>query len=157
MSHAYIIQLDTEPIEDDNLVSEEDFFEDERFDYFETISDADREEVVDKIAKYVFPTGMFHKEGDCFIYQGGIEKWKEEYLKELNEILSKITTNNLWGIKGLFALKDKIQNALDQNKFVVECWSGFCANDSTEFMEFVDHYLKPGDKLYIGSIIDFHY
>lgn len=158
--HSRIIQLDVLPIEKDHLVSEEDFYETEGIDYTSLLKGNQKREVLQSILTYTLPKGMFecqeNEKETILIYKGGIETWKEKWLSNIKAKINSLNPKNVFVSPNLYDLKQSIARALGDTMFVMECWTGFEPQESTEFMEFVST-LKPGTKLYVGSILDYHF
>lgn len=96
---------------------------------------------------------------DTIRYNGGADKWKEEFVATLQEKAKAVTTENctLW-IGEVYQLEKYLKNPLDtayQFYMDEQCING-SAEQSYEFLRVVSQ-LEPGTLLYIGGVIDYHF
>lgn len=157
--HGYIIQLDTLPIERDNLVDKFDYMDLVEFNDIQHLRGERYEKALMKILHGTFPEGMFdevEKNGKrYFVYNGGIGEWKKEFVKKIKALTKPLTPENVFDSDILSDLRHQLIAVLGTTKFVVQAWNDFEIFSSTEFMKFVDRSLKPGNKLYIGTILSY--
>ena len=111
------------------------------YDYCSEIDEEERKSHIDNLINNILPKGMFELVSDDTIcYNGGADKWKEEFVATLQEKAKAVTTENctLW-IGEVYQLE--INGAAEQ---------------SYEFLRVVSQ-LEPGTLLYIGGVIDYHF
>ena len=100
--HSRVFQISTTRIEKDNYLNDNTLQQGDGcyFDYCADIDDEERKEDIANLVKYALPKGMFEITSDDTIrYNGGIEKWKEEYVANIRKKAETITAENMlkWG------------------------------------------------------------
>ena len=131
------------------------------YDYCAEITDEDRLHAIDYLVKNLLPTGMFSlvdNENDTLIYNGGADEWKENWVKQIRQKALAITTQNVtdW-IGEAYSLEKELVNPLEVgSRFVTDTFPSTDAQQSGDFMKMICS-LKPGAKLYIGGVLDFHW
>lgn len=161
--HSKIYQITEERIDNENFITESTFVDGryDFYDYCDDITDDERKSAIDSLTMYLLPTGMFtldENEKDTLIYNGGADEWKENWVRQIQQKAKAITTENVteW-IGETYALEKELVNPLDIGSRFVTCGYPFTdAQQSGDFMRIMCS-LKPGTKLYIGGIIDFHW
>ncbi|HQK35194.1 MAG TPA: hypothetical protein PK074_10735, partial [Spirochaetales bacterium] len=124
------------------------------------IDEEERKSHIDNLINNILPKGMFELVSDDTIrYNGGADKWKEEFVATLQEKAKAVTTENctLW-IGEVYQLEKYLKNPLDTGyQFYMDeqCING-AAEQSYEFLRVVSQ-LVPGTLLYIGGVIDYHF
>ena len=160
--HSKIFQLTETRVDRDNYLNE-DTLEQGDGHYYDYCSEIDEEERKFHIANLIekaLPKGMFTLVGENTIrYNGGADKWKEEFVATLQEKAKAVTTENctLW-IGEVYQLEKYLKNPLDtayQFYMDEQCING-AADQSYEFLRVVSQ-LEPGTLLYIGGVIDYHF
>ena len=130
------------------------------YDYCSKIDEEERKSHIDNLINNILPKGMFELVSDDTIrYNGGADKWKEEFVATLQEKAKAVTTENctLW-IGEVYQLEKYLKNPLDTGyQFYMDeqCING-AAEQSYEFLRMVSQ-LVPGTLLYIGGVIDYHF
>lgn len=159
--HSRVFQFSTTQVEKDNYLNDNTLQQGDGcyFDYCADIDDEERKEDIANLVKYALPKGMFEITSDDTIrYNGGIEKWKEEYVANIRKKAEAITAENMlkWG--PLYYLKQAIKNPLNTDYcfYLDGAGNQSFAEQSFAFMEFVCT-LEPGTTLYIGGVIDYHF
>lgn len=98
-------------------------------------------------------------EDDTIRYNGGADKWKEEFVAALQEKANEVTTENctMW-IGAVYQLEKYLKNPLDTGYQFYMDEQGITgyAEQSYEFLRTVSE-LEPGTLLYIGGVIDYHF
>ena len=159
--HSHIIQITTSPIDIDNYIQVGDFEQGDYsfYDYCCEISNDDRNDVITRLATNVLPSGMFTLvDANSLQYNGGIQEWRKEWATQIQARAAAITENNVmdW-IGARYSLQYLLDNPLDTgNRFCTEDYPTTEAETSEGLMRMIND-LQPGDKLYIGGIISFHY
>ena len=85
------------------------------YDYCSEIDEEERKFHIDNLINNILPKGMFELVSDDTIrYNGGADKWKEEFVATLQEKAKAVTTENctLW-IGEVYQLEKYLKNPLD--------------------------------------------
>ena len=148
--HSKIIEISKTPIERDEFISDDCFIPEEWggfADYIQSVSAKTEDEVIGWIDEY----GIFERNGRELTLRDlnpFIEDWRSEIKKRANNI---DFTDGL----ALYLLREVVKETH------LEVYSRFYFGE--EFMTFGDfvHWLynhyEPGDKFYIGGILDYHF
>lgn len=117
-----------------------------------------KEEVISYwIAQY--PKGMFgYSGGNEVIYKGGCEELIKKWVEEIQQAALELNETNIlkWpGRSGLMYLLNDPVNC-GYKYFLCEDRDQDFAEDPFAFVELLSE-LKPGTKLYIGGLLDYHY
>ena len=160
MSHGKIYQLATKPIEENKAITPEEFY-DNHDAYADWVGDemegADREECIgylaDTMKDLLTPVG-----GGVFAYKG-MGEYLQGWVDAIHEKAQAITVENVMNYSPRAALKDIVNGTQKDSvdRFVIEEYSGRFAEPMAELVSFLNYQMKPGDLLYVGAIIDFHY
>lgn len=157
--HSYIIQISKSPISKDDYTRTIDIEPSELIDYTSDIKDIDREDFLRTVVKWM-PTGMFeYVNENCIRYLGGMTEWKKDYLEYLHKTIDNVETFTLFKYKNsIYEIERLVSNPLNTDILfgIVENGCGTSPQRSTDFMAFVDT-LAIGDKIYVGSILDYHF
>lgn len=157
--HANIWQLATKPIDEDDYASKSCFY-DNTSDFADYVS-INNEDVIERDINEWLPRildGLFTCNGRELTFIGSAEfltKWNDA-LKKSVEILDNeniLKFPNLYNVECMakYTHKDVY------HRFVVEEYFGSFPETYGDFVTYAYGNLKPGDKLYVGAVIDFHY
>lgn len=159
--HSRIFQIATERIAKENYLNEDTLIQGDNspYDYCANIDEAERKENIACLVEYALPKGMFTLTSeDTMRYEGGMERWKEEYVANVRRKAEAVTVENMWKWSTTYDLRQAIENPLDIGfQFYLDgdgCQT--FAERSFAFMDFVNS-LEPGATLYIGGVIDYHF
>lgn len=129
-------------------------------DYTAEISEEERQEAIEDLVNYWLPKGMFSLgvEPDTIIYNGGIEAWKNEWVRNLQERTNELTAKNIFNSLNVYKMQRMIDNALDIGTlfYLSEDNLQSYAERSTAFMEYLNGFSK-GQVFYIGGVLDYHW
>lgn len=91
-------------------------------------------------------------------YNGGVEIWQEEWVKQIKEKCAVVTANNIQEWRTLYYLQEAIENPLDVGSrfYGDNCGYSSFSEKSGEFMKSLNE-LEAGTLLYIGGVVDYHY
>lgn len=155
--HSRIFQVSTSPILPISLIDAEDYSDEHMgIDYTSSINNEDRMESIETLINYYLPSGMFKIEDEnTLVYMGGYDEWSKRIISNINKLAAKLSPSKY--ISNAHLISDYIRNPLDTNYlFVTEWWGTFHARKSEALMELVET-LMPGDKLYVGTVMDYHF
>lgn len=159
--HSSIFQISEMPIDKENYLNEDTLYQGEGsyYDYCANINDEGRREEIADLIK-TLPKGMFELvDDDTIRYNGGADKWKEEFVATLQEKAKEVTTENctMW-IGAVYQLEKYLKNPLDTDYQFYMDEQGITgyAEQSYDFLRTVSE-LEPGTLLYIGGVIDYHF
>ncbi len=160
--HSKIFQITEKRVAKEGYLNENTFEQGDGH-YYDYCSEIDVEERILHIAYLIdniLPKGMFELvEDDVIRYNGGADKWKDEFVAGIHDRAKAVTTENcmMW-IGEVYKLEKYLKNPLDTAYHFYmdeQCVSG-CAEQSYEFLRTVSQ-LEPGTLLYIGGVIDYHF
>lgn len=161
MSHGKIYQLATKPISKDDHIKP-DMFYDNHDSYADWIGDAEegeeREECIRNLVKYDLK-GMFELTADgCLVYLG-MDVFLQKWVDAIHEKAQAITVENVTNYTQRAALRDVLAGSHTDStdRIVISEYSGNFAEPLADLIAFAKYNMKPGDKLYFGAVIDFHY
>lgn len=159
--HSSIFQISEMPIDKESYLNEDTLYQGEGsyYDYCANINDEGRREEIADLIK-TLPKGMFELvDDDTIRYNGGADKWKEEFVATLQEKAKEVTTENctMW-IGAVYQLEKYLKNPLDTDYQFYMDEQGITgyAEQSYDFLRTVSE-LEPGTLLYIGGVIDYHF
>lgn len=160
--HSKIFQITNEKPLKDNFLNEDTLEQGDGhyYDYCSEIDEEDRKFHIDNLVNNILPKGMFELVADDTIrYNGGADKWKEEFVTALQEKVKDVTTENcmMW-IGAMYQLEKFLKNPLDTGYQFYMDEQGIIgyADQSYEFLRTVSEF-EPGTLLYIGGVIDYHF
>lgn len=154
--HERIYQLDTKPIMADKFITPDDFGVEDYSDFADYIADIDEDTLADEYENFPDFAGAFTRKDDALIFNG-FDRLKKEWLNAIHERAEKINEDNI--LKDAqnvrFNLKDALLYPYTFSRFVFS--DEMFMRRSSSFIEECAYILKPGDKLYLGGVLDFHY
>lgn len=159
--HSTIYQLSTERLDKDEWINENTFLEgygEHGIDY--TNADVDRDWQLEKLSD-ILPKSVFKVEGDKITILNNGECLFEQYKKDLQEILDKMTYNcgrdSALGI-GAYRLSQRAMKIIDTSSlFHIPEWNWLdTSNTLIEYANYVFEKDKP-KILYVNGILDYHY
>lgn len=161
--HSLIYQLDTDKIDGGNLVPLDSITPGDNayIDYTDNTDDGKRKELISLLAESILPKGMFTVDGDgeTLTYRGGFQEWERSYVKLIKDKASAINEGNVMDWIGpSYQLQRAISNPLSTDVlFITEASEyGGVAERSLELMHLIGG-LTEGEKLYVGTIADYHF
>lgn len=159
--HSTIFQITTEKIEEGGLLDEDTLYQGDysELDYCLNIDDDERKRRIETLVNEVLPKGMFTLIDENTIrYNGGVEIWQEEWVKQIKEKCSLVTANNIQEWRTLYYLQEAIENPLNVGSRFYDDNRGYSSysEKSGEFMKSLNE-LEAGTLLYIGGVVDYHY
>jgi hypothetical protein len=155
--HSRIYQIGLKPFKPEDYACPEWFYEDsdDFADYIgnEITGDARLQDI--KCLQSGFEE-IFDLDGETLVFKGFgnfIQEWND-YIKSLTEQIKddKYDQFLMW----------KISNATKEthletaSRFYIEDWNGR-PEAAEDLIDFLQHQVKPGDKIYIGAVIDYHF
>ncbi len=161
--HSKIFQISNKPIDREAYVTPSDFYEscEPWADYVgEPVDDADEiREYVKGLADCM--KGVLTLNDDNTLTYLGEEKlreFKQEWVDYLRSLVIGLTADNILTDQNLWRIEKAVERShVDRcSRFYIDAWNGW-AGPMQDFIEFIDHSLKKGDRIYVGAIIDFHW
>lgn len=154
--HARIWQVSTKPVEDDERLSESSFY-DNTGDFADYVSDMTRTEEEEDIKDWLprILKGLFVCNGRELTFVGSKE-FIQEWRKAIKESVEILDDSNMLVFPNLY----KVERVVKETHMRVGHRFAFDSSLPEEYGDFVrDAYnnLAPGDKIYVGAVIDFHY
>ena len=156
--HSKIYQITTEKLTDDGLISASTFdYEATDFaDYVANLEDYEQEAYL-KDLDYILK-GIFSREGRELTYLGA-ENFVNEWLAFLKEYIAIIRTEDMKDFYNRYKLKSFVNYT--HREFYTRFYLGAEWETSAEpFGDFIMNIYgnyQPGQKFYVGGIVDFHF
>lgn len=157
--HSKIFQMGLKPISEDNYVQPDYFYEGmECFaDYIgDEMTGNDRKECIEWLAEELGSLFDLNKEEDVLVFKGMgtfVTEWNNAIKNAANDLQDGVLCRRI--LNEINYLEECTHLHCDY-RFFIEGWS-WGSFPARNFIEYVNDELKPGDKLYIGNVIDFHY
>lgn len=158
--HAWIYQISDTPIKE--TINEDTLYQGDGtdYDYCAEISEEGRKSAIETLKGDILPSGMFRQiDETTFEYQGGIDEWKEQWVKRIQDLASELNVENVLKFVGhSYKLERELKNPLDTaSQFYLSAETDQTyAEESVELMRWIEN-LEVGSKIYVGGIIDFHF
>lgn len=161
--HSKIFQISNKPISKDEYCSPVDFYEnsDDFADYIgdEMEDENEKREYIKGLAQCM--EGVFTLNSDCsmtYVSEEKLREFKQKWVDYLRSMVNELTADNILSDHRLYRLRKAAERThVDRcSRFYINEWNGY-AGAMDDFVEFIDHQLKPGDRIYVGAIIDFHW
>lgn len=159
--HSCIFQISTKPIGEDERKNPDYYYDEHPFaDYIgNELKGSDREEAIGYLAdtlKDVFtPSGR-----DCLAYRGeeALKKFLQAWADDIKAKAAELTADNILSEQRLYMIRSVTQETHKRTskRVHIEEWNGW-AGPMEDLIEFVAHEMKEGDKIYVGSVIDYHF
>ncbi len=160
--HSTIFQITTERVRKGCFLNEDTLTQGDgaNIDYCGNITEEERRERIERLVNNILPKGMFTLMEDSVLrYNGGAEKWKKEWVRNIKAQARRINVNNVTiSIGPMYDLEQAVNNPLDCYSlfyFDKECIDDY-AERSGELMNTVCR-LKANTLLYIGGVVDYHF
>lgn len=157
--HSAIFQISTKPIGEDERTKPEYYYEDSYFaDYIgDEFEGGDREDAIKSLTASL--DGVFKPAGrDCLVYLGkdSLKKFLQAWADDIKANAAELNADNI--LSEIRHLKLSVQETHKHSSIRVhiEEYNGW-AGPITDLIEFADWKLKEGDKIYVGSVIDYHF
>ena len=162
MSHAKIYQISMKPIKRDDYVEPDDFY-DNHDSYADWVGDEvegkERRECIKYLAKDL--REIFDLNGDTLVYKGktALRAFKQKWADAIKEKAQEITVDNVVRHTPRTTVRDFVNctHRDSADRFCIKDWSGTFAEPMAELISYIHEYLRKGQRLYIGAVIDFHY
>lgn len=162
MSHYKIFQISTQPISEDDYISPSDFEEECYNDWRDYMDDElTPEEQMEEIENNdpIFEK-FFERKGRELIFKGA-DEFIKEWIKCAQDTAAKLTPNDslsFWDLKKI-SEQSHIRN---WDRYVWTDWvNGYPSDQDPDQLGDLALTLfkccKPGDKLYIGGVVSFHF
>lgn len=155
--HAKIYQISRERLNADEFITMSDLTESDMIsccaDYFDDVNENEYDDLYQWVGEILSKAG-FLREGDALIYQGA-ERFMQEWVDAIKAAATVLETAIMKKWMPMYRLKNVIDNThlgINHRFYMNEECMSF-----GEFMRDVFADLNPGDKLYLGGIVDFHY
>ncbi len=159
--HSSIFQVGIQPIEVDDYVSQENFYDsfDDFADYIgEEWTDDNRKDEIRWLAGTLSELFDLDETGEALVYKGGMEAFKEQWAAAIREAAQEVTGDNILELMPRWKTRaacKKTHLCCDYRFSIQDCSSYPDSLDG--LIGYVNGKMKPGDKLYVGAVIDFHY
>lgn len=157
--HNLIFQVDLAPMSKEQYLNFDKVGEqnDDLIDYAYDTDETDRAAFIESFVS-MFPDGMFRMSEDLssLIYQGGFSDWHYDFNRDLQNIAN--SANGLIPFENYEIIKMHLDNPLETDDFfVIDSYEGCGRLTRTMGVMRLVSRLKVGDRLYIGSILGYHW
>ena len=155
--HSTIYQISDKPIEIDNFLYSEYFYDNSNnfADYIgDEYKDERRTEKIEDFAEYY--KDLFDLDGEVLVFKG-LGSFLNDWAEAIKKAASELTADNILKGLNLYHLGGMTERThLDTySRFYIEDWNN-CAGDFGDFISWLSH-LDVGTRLYFGALIDFHF
>ena len=164
MSHSRIYQLSSHPIKKEDYEIPDSFYENSS-DFADYIGDEqtgdNRKEDIEYLADRLSGLFSLDEKADALVYKGGkaMQKFKEAWADAIRNAANEITADNVlesslrWKVRSI-CRETHLQTPL---RVKIEEWNGW-AGPMSDLIEWTAYKnFKKGKKIYVGSVIDYHY
>lgn len=159
--HSNIYQISKKPIDKEEWVSPE-YFYDNSQDFADYICDEkkgdDRTECIKNLQHAL--SDIFDLEGETLVYKGKkkMKKFLDDWAKEINKKAACITWSTILKFPNLFKLRQCTMNThlVVDYRFYIEDYNSY-GGPLFDLVDYIASSMKEGDRLYIGSVIDYHF
>jgi len=152
--HTHIIQFSKKTICQDDYIREEMFYDSHEIDYSqECRDDSEKEYVMDLLCLSL--KGCCTRQGHVFTYNGGCQNILNEWGNDIKKKVDNLRENNINKLSTREDIRSSLDDPLKINVFFHgKDWRPYL-HRSDEFLDFLVN-LNPGEKFYIGNILDCH-
>lgn len=154
--HSKIFQLGSKPISEENYM-QPDYYDASSFaDYIGTeVTDDARKDYIESISRQL--NEIFDLDGEALVYKGNIDGFIKNWYADIRQKAEDLDETQVNTIQ-LHVLKSAIDRTHIDTAYraYIEEWNGW-AGPISDLINYVAKKMKVGDRLYIGSIIDYHY
>lgn len=160
--HSYIYQITTEKQEKDCFITP--YTVNDNPDHFDYTDELDSEKEIDSAIKNlanILPKTMFECNGREITYKGYDPKVIEEWQESMKEAIDCCSPKAFNATKFspsmyLYRIKTAVYELIDSSSLFVTDDS-LSTIKNTEFILDCISLLSPGDKLYVGGVLDYHF
>ena len=161
--HSRIYQVSSKRLTKDEWEYPEDFYENsgDFADYIgDRVEDSDlRKEQIGYLAKSLADLFDLDKSGRALVFKGGLDKFKKAWADAIREAAMKVTEDNVLDWRFRYDVRAICRETHLQSSYRLHImeWNGH-AGPMSDLIEWIScEKFKPGKKIYIGAIIDYHY
>ncbi len=160
MAHYSIYQIEKEPVEKECYINESDFYDEAQSgwaDWFHDLNEREQEIQIEYLSKSSGIRELFRIEGREMTFLGG-DSFMEKWFNEIKTLSNELTIDSF---KNDYLSTWDLEKTINQTHLrMFDRIYGFEGDYAITFGDFVWSVcknLKPGDKLYIGGVVDFHF
>lgn len=139
---------------DEERIDESDFYEhldDIPADYVSDLDEDDEDDYIKALPNFL-PQSMFKCEGREITFLGGDKDFIEEWKATVKNTVDGIVPGEY---QSLYELKKAVNNMLDVDSRFYFNEDGYAIESSEFILDCMK--MKPGAKLYVGAVIDYHF
>lgn len=160
MAHYHIFQISTQPICKDAYITPDDYYE-ECYDEFRDYMDDEltEKQQLDAIAANdVIFSHFFERDGRSLTFTGA-DNFIKNWIDEVQDAAAKLTLSgnlSFWDLKKVA----EQSHCRDWNRFVwttPDNWTNDYPDTLGDFALTLFKSCKPGDQLYLGGVVSFHF
>lgn len=153
--HNTIYQISRERVNADEFITSSEFCPEEYMHFADYIDDVDDDSYEDlyKALDHLLD-GVFTRDGDELTYIGA-ENFMENWINHIKCLVEPLTVESMKDWMPLWLVKSTIRDTHLRTVNKIYCDEEIQTFGS--FMQNVFANLKPGDKLYLGGVVDFHW
>lgn len=157
--HSKIFQVSKNPINKEEYATPEMYYNNSQ-DFADYIGDEvdnpeERKEYIEYLSEVL--DDIFDLEGETLVYKG-LDKFLSDWVKDIKELANNFNEQNISEAPNLWKLKSIIERThLDcYFRFDIHDWADGIADSLKSLIVYAKSQMQPGDRLYVGSIIDYH-
>lgn len=163
--HSKIYQVGTKPFSEDDYVHEE-YFYDNHYSFADYIGgevfENERKDCIERLASTLKSIFDFNAEKDMLIFKGkdALKQFLEKWADCMNKRTLAVTPENITSHSTWYDITSVLEGTHleTERRFCIEEWNGLNACPMSELIHWISSQnFKKGRKIYIGSVIDFHF
>lgn len=154
--HSKIYQVSLEPISEDEYASPSDFY-DNSSDFADYIGDEvegdERKDSIDYLAEELSDVFDLDADNDALVFKG-LDKFKQQWMSAIREKAAAVTEENIleWRPRYMLEQVCRETHIESSRRFSINVGVAYPMSDLIELVAS----MKPGQRLYIGAVIDYH-
>lgn len=160
--HSRIFQVSSSPIRKDER-DIPDYFYDNSSDFADYIGDeiegSDRKDDIKYLSETLSDLFDLDKSGLVLVYKGGMDVFKRQWADAIRKAAEAVVADNVLESTPRYTVRMMCNEThLESSyRFKIEGWTSYAApmDDLIEWIAYKK--FKPGKKLYIGAVIDYHF
>lgn len=159
--HSRIFQISSKRIAKGDYANPEDFYDNsgDFADYIGyEIEGDERKADIGCLAEELSDLFALDESGEALIYKGGLDAFKQAWADAIHKTVEGITADNVLMTMVRYRLECICNETHLRSSFRVFIpeWNGYAATMSDLIGYIASERFKPGKKLYIGAVIDYH-
>ena len=160
--HSRIYQVSNKPIPKREWATPDDFYEnsDDFADYIGDKQEGDaRKEDIRSLAKTMSELFDLDKSGNALVYKGGLEEFCKKWADAIHDAAKEVTAENVIRVDSRYNVRMMCKEThLESScRFSIVDYQSY-AGPMSDLVKWIFYgKMKPGAKVFIGAVIDYHW